>query len=164
MSGSIGYEPKDRLAKMDQILAEYTSKLGADEFEQIPSEIKGYLSMGREELRGLSDQDRDDIAYILGGTAYNIQRAYNTELSRVNWAEENIKKIICSQLEQYQVSKYTPFEEKRLMAIRGDDVANKFHEIKMYAQLRADRLHDLSRRVEFMSRILQQARRVYGKA
>ena len=127
----------------DQILDEYESSLGLPKFKEFggnEERIEQYLSMSRDQLEKLDRQTCAVIAYELVAYSVFIQRALNRQMARVNWAKENIKRIIGPKLGNYKGS----WNQQEYSAIKDDDVANKLQRIKIYAQGRVDRLSFLA--------------------
>jgi hypothetical protein len=95
----------------------------------------------------------------LGIYALHLQTVYNKEQSRVNWANDNLRRIMANTVHNNQGRSA---EERRLIAIKENEYARKLDELKTWAQMIVDRLAFESARVEFIARAflsLQQSKR-----
>jgi hypothetical protein len=113
------------------------------------------------ELRKMNAEECGETAFLLAQFSLFLQKEYNTENSRLNWCQEQINKTIANTTLQ-QGSKYSPYEERKNLAIREDAVAYKLNDIKVYVHARLDRLYFLAQHVQFLSKTLielQQTKR-----
>jgi hypothetical protein len=88
-----------------------------------------------------------EAALLLGGFSFYLQRSYNREIARVNWASSNLKRMMSGRELQYKGS----WDSQYYQAIREDGYALKLESIKTYAQQRADRLTYLASSVKNLS-------------
>jgi hypothetical protein len=141
--------PLGRMNKIDEILDEYESSIGLSKFKEkaIDDEVKKYLSMDRNQIEKLSVQECGEAALMLGGLSFHIQRCFNREMSRVNWADGLLKKTISGEELQYRGS----WESQYNQAIKNNDYANDLLKLKNYAKQRADRLTYLASSAKNMS-------------
>ena len=81
--------PLDRMKTVDAALDEYELSIGLPVFvENMENkEVHEYLQMSRQQMEKLSLQDCAQGAIILSGYAFYLQRCYNREISRINWAD-----------------------------------------------------------------------------
>lgn len=161
MSGEADSVKNDR-QKWDILLDEYEKSLGlpattenagdvtVKEFKHI-EEVEDYLQMNRDQFEALDANGCASIAYVLEQYALYIQRAQNREIARVNWARSYIKEVIANELNDYKAYGY---EEKSVMAIKGNDFASKLDKIARYAQQRVDRLQFIAASVKNLANIL----------
>jgi hypothetical protein len=77
-----------------------------------------------------------EAALALGGFSFYLQRSYNREVARVNWAEGAIRSVISGRESQYRGS----WDSQYYQAANEDGYTKKLLAIKKYAQQRADRL------------------------
>ena len=137
--------PLDRLRAVEKILDEYEVKIGLSLFEENnSSEAEKYLSMTREQMEKLDIEGCAQAALVLGSFAFYIQRSYNRELSRVNWAESVLKNLISGREQQYKGSWDSQFAQ----AVKEDSYAEGVYKIKQYAKQRADRLTFLANSIK----------------
>lgn len=140
---------KDRLEQIDSVLDEYENNLGlplysADFHDQ---SVKKYMSMPRQHMEKLTVEECAEAALLLGGFSFYLQRSYNREVARVNWAKSSLKKIVSGREGQYSGS----WDSQYYQAINGDGYTSKLDTIQRYAQQRADRLTYLATSVKNLS-------------
>ena len=134
---------KEQLEGWDKILDEYELSVGLPNFMSDYSnhEAISYLHMNRAQLEKLSPEDCGMAALILNELAFHIQRAYNREMARVNWSDENIKDVVANEVQSYKGYSY---QERLYQAVKNNEHARTLSRIKKYAKQRADRLSFLS--------------------
>tara|TARA_R110002020_G_scaffold55309_2_gene153584 strand:+ start:8869 stop:9360 length:492 start_codon:yes stop_codon:yes gene_type:complete len=140
---------KDRLDQIDSVLDEYENNLGlapytADFHDQ---SVKKYMGMPRQHMEKLTVEECAEAALLLGGFSFYLQRSYNREMARVNWATSSLKKTVSGREGQYSGS----WDSQYYQAIKGDDYTSKLDTIQRYAQQRADRLTYLATSVKNLS-------------
>ena len=142
-------KPKERLDQIDKVLDEYESSLGlvsyAGDFHD--QSVKQYMSMPRQQMEKITVDECAEAALLLGGFSFYLQRSYNREVARVNWASSNLKRMMSGREAQYKGS----WDSQYYQAIREDGYACKLESIKTYAQQRADRLTYLASSVKNLS-------------
>jgi hypothetical protein len=153
---------KDQLEKWDKILDEYESSVGLSAFSgsYINNEAKKLLNMNRNEIEKLSPQDCAASALILNELSFHVQRAYNREIARVNWAEQTVKEVVANEVSNYKGYSY---QERLFQAIKNNEHARTLSKIKKYAKQRSDRLSFLSSGLNNRADIflsIQRAKRV----
>jgi len=140
---------KERLEQIDSVLDEYEGKLGigcySEDFHD--QSVKKYMSMPRQQMEKLTVEECAEAALLLGGFSFYLQRSYNREMARANWATSNLKKMISGRESQYSGS----WDSQYYQAIKEDAYASKLDNIKTYAQQRADRLTYLATSVKNLS-------------
>jgi uncharacterized protein YlaN (UPF0358 family) len=141
--------PKERLEQVDKVLDEYESGLGlvgyAGDFHD--QTVKSYMKMERVQMEKLTVEECAEAALLLGGFSFYLQRSYNREIARVNWASSNLKKMIAGRERQYNGS----WDSQYYQAVKDDSYAIKLESIKTYAQQRADRLTYLASSIKNLS-------------
>ena len=142
-------KPKERLDQIDKVLDEYESNLGlgsyAGDFHD--QSVKQYMNMSKHDMEKLTLDECAEAALLLGGFSFYLQRSYNREIARVNWASSNLKRMMSGRESQYKGS----WDSQYYQAIREDGYACKLESIKTYAQQRADRLTYLASSVKNLS-------------
>lgn len=142
--------PLARMQKLESMLDEYEGKIGLSQFqEQGDNSVKKYLSMTREQMEKLSPIDCAEIAITLGGFSFYLQRCYNRETARVDWASNVLKQIISGKEQQFRGSWESQFSQ----AINNDDYASSLLKLKNYAQQRANRITYLASSCKHMSEL-----------
>jgi hypothetical protein len=139
----------ERLATIDAVLDEYEKESGlplqSENFYD--NSVKGYMQMTRTSMEKLTIEECAEAALLLGSFSFHIQRLYNRETARVNWATSSIKSLVAGRENQYSGS----WESQRNQAIKDDGYTNKMNKIKVYAQQRADRLTYLANSIKNLS-------------
>ena len=134
---------KEQMEKWDKLLDEYELSVGLPNFMPNYSnhEATTYLHMNRAQIEKLSPEDCGMAALILNELSFHIQRAYNREMARVNWADESVKDVIASEEGGYKGYSY---QERLHQAVKNNEHAKTLSKIKKYAKQRADRLSFLA--------------------
>ena len=140
---------KERLDQVEAVLDEYESKLGIGGYSEDfhDQSVKRYMSMSRQQMEKITVEECAEAALLLGGFSFYLQRSYNREIARVNWATSNLKKMISGREDQYRGS----WDSQYYQAVKEDGYATKLDNIKTYAQQRADRLTYLATSVKNLS-------------
>lgn len=133
---------------LEEALDEYEQKIGLPAFVEnaIEDDVRKYISMNRTQMEKLSVEDCAEIALLLGGFSFHLQRCLNREIARVGWADSRLKKLISGKENQYRGSWDSQFQQ----AIKGDDFAKDLLRLKNYAQQRVDRLTFLATSIKNM--------------
>ena len=96
----------ERLDALDSVLDEYEKSLGlhkyAEDFHD--NSVKSYMGMGRTEMEKLTLEECAEAALILGSFSFHLQRSYNRESARVNWAQSSLKETVSGRETQYSLS------------------------------------------------------------
>tara|TARA_R100000353_G_scaffold72348_1_gene55381 strand:+ start:833 stop:1189 length:357 start_codon:yes stop_codon:yes gene_type:complete len=103
--------------------------------------------MPRQQMEKLTVDQCAEAALALGGFSFYLQRSYNREIARVNWAEGAIRNVISGRESQYRGS----WDSQYYQAANEDGYTKKLLAIKKYAQQRADRLTYLASSVKNLS-------------
>ena len=140
---------KERLDQVEAVLDEYEGKLGIGGYSEDfhDQSVKKYMSMPRQQMEKITVEECAEAALLLGGFSFYLQRSYNREVARVNWATSNLKKMISGREGQYKGS----WDSQYYQAVKEDSYATKLDNIKTYAQQRADRLPYLATSVKNLS-------------
>ena len=148
---------RERLAKLDSVLDEYESSLGLPSFNDNfhDDTAKKYLQLTRNQIEKLTPDQCSEAALLLSSLAFHIQRSYNREIARINWADKILKSTIAGKEQSYRGAWDSQFNQ----AIKEDGYASKISDIKRYAQQRADRLTYLSASIKGMSDIFLSVQR-----
>ncbi len=141
--------PTERLGKLDEILDQYESNLGLSAYSNNfhDNSVHELMSMPRQQMEKLTVDQCAEAALALGGFSFYLQRSYNREIARVNWAEGAIRNVISGRESQYRGS----WDSQYYQAANEDGYTKKLLAIKKYAQQRADRLTYLASSVKNLS-------------
>ena len=150
-AGEGGGFAKEQLDKLDNVLDEYESSLGLPKFsnEFHDNTAKQYLQLSRDQIEKLTPEQCSEAALLLSSLAFHIQRNYNREIARINWATKTLKTTLAGREQAYKGSWESQFNQ----AANEDGYAKKISDIQRYAQQRADRLTYLSSSIKNVSDI-----------
>lgn len=148
MNGENASTPEARLAEVEKILDNYQNKKGIIPLKS-KNEAEAYLNMQQEQMRSLQPDECYEAGIVLCQYATFLQEAYNREHSRANWAEAEIKRTVTKQMKQYNSPSA---EERKYLAIMGDEYIAKLDKLRMWAQALADRLSFMANRVDATAR------------
>ena len=89
---------KERLDQIDAVLDEYEGKLGIGKYSEDfhDQSVKQYMGMSRQQMEKLTIEECAEAALLLGGFSFYLQRSYNREVARVNWASSPDKGMLVS--------------------------------------------------------------------
>ena len=148
---------KDRLSKLDSVLDEYESSLGIPTFTNDfhHESAKKYLQLSRDQIEKFTPEQCAEAALLLASLSFHLQRSYNREVARVNWADQVLKTIVSGREQQYRGS----WDSQFYQAVKEDGYATKVADIKKYAQQRADRLTYLASSIKNISDIFLSVQR-----
>ena len=139
----------DQLKKLDSVLDEYERSLGVPDFndEFHDDSAKRYMALSRVQIEKLTPAECAEAALLLSSLSFHMQRAYNREVARVNWAKQTLRSTVAGREQSYRGSWESQFNQ----AVKEDGYTSKIDDIKKYAQQRADRLNYLSSSIKNMS-------------
>ena len=113
------------------------------------------LQLSRNQIEKLTPEQCAEAALLLASLSFHLQRSYNREIARVNWADQVMKTAVAGREQQYKGSWESQFNQ----AIKEDGYTSKVLTIKRYAQQRADRVTYLSSSVKNISDIFLSVQR-----
>lgn len=149
---------KSVMEKIDAALADYEKASGLPSITP-NSEAEQYLNMSHKELQPMTAELCGEAAVVLAQYSFHLQRCYNSELARITWAEDSIRRTITDSINQVRGAS---FEERKMQATKQNEYAFKLDQIRTWAKCRADKLSYLASKVEFLARTfldLQQTKR-----
>jgi hypothetical protein len=154
---------KQKLSKLDEILDELLKSYGISPLTSANSDVTQLLSLSRLEVNKMTAEECSEASYMLRSFAFNLQKEYNREIARVHWANEQIDKVVCKEIEQFD--KYAKYDQKRALAIANNSYAYRLNEISIYASARARRIESLADKASDIARafndISMSRRKVY---
>ena len=128
----------ERYQQLQLLLKNYPSKIGLGVLQPI-NDTERYLTMSEQERRRMTAEECGNAAITLNQAATYIQLETNKMQAEIRWCDRYIDWLIASKITEAG-SKYTPFEYRRILAIRNNDVATKLQQIMANIQLRIDSL------------------------
>jgi hypothetical protein len=150
-------------SRLDALLDQYEGSLGLPSScpKEVEVEATRLLTITPAELAALDRQQREDAAFTLEQFALFLQKSINREVARSHWAEERLKKVLGVKMPKHHAYSY---EERRALALEGDEDAQRLERVRMEAVLRIDRASFLSNRIASLAKTLlgSQQRRNNG--
>jgi hypothetical protein len=131
----------DKHDKIKQLLAQYPEIVGIGKLTPI-NEVNRFIKMSQPQQRKLSDMDCGEAAVILNQEATYIQLLTNQITADIQWCERYINFLIADTVMNYG-GQYTPFEYRKILAIKANDVAIQLQTIISNAQLKLETLQYL---------------------
>jgi len=150
----------DRLLSIKQMLKEYDIKIGLGQLV-CSNEVNQYLTMKQNEIRKLPPHECGEASVLLSQEAAFIQSETNKHLAVINWCNEAITCIIAAKVDQYG-TRYTPFDYRRSLAIKDNELATDIHKVVLDERLRIDSMEYMSNALRNVARsfdTLQQTKR-----
>ncbi len=127
--------------RVTRLLDLYPAKVGLGVLQPI-NEVNRYLTMSGAERRKMDAEDCGEAAVTLNQAGTYIQLELNKIRADINWCNKYIDWLVSNTITQYG-TKWTPFEYRRLLASKDNDVALKLHTIISDAELQAQSLEYL---------------------
>ena len=140
----------ERLSQIEQKVDTYHETKGIIKLTP-KNNAKTYLELESNAMRGLNEQECCEASIVLNQYSAFLQESYNKELSRVNWATSEMKRVSAPQLKQY-AGKFQSYEEKCNLVIAGDEHVSELDRVRMWAQQLADRLNFMAQRVDAIAK------------
>lgn len=125
--------------------------------ELFSDEVWGYIRMTRENVAKLSQQDCAEIGYILSEQAAELQLRANKINALIKWIDHQVNIIIAPHLGNYD--KYKPYNERRILSVRDNDVAMKMQNQINELEQKKESIDFLSHRIENLAQYLKEVRR-----
>jgi len=146
---------EEQLKKLEEILDEYDKansvKVGKND------KVGDYLGYTREDLTKLSEEDCSMMSFELSSFSFNLQKEYNRQKAKADWAEANIKIHASKRFSQYK-SQYQNYEELKMLTILGDEYTKKLFQLKTQAETRMNEFYGLSAKVELIINSLKDVK------
>lgn len=151
-SGSEYSVAREHMDVLDKHLDEFERASGLPMNSYNLDRVTYFLELTQDVIEKLTAEDCANHALETRILAIHLQRLYNRERSRYEWAKGKIDKL-SGKHAQHQ-SGYS-FQERRLGYIAGDSYASKLYDISQYAQQRMIRIEDISTQISFLSRTFE---------
>lgn len=141
--------------KIQKLVNQYLNKVGIGNITS-KNEVEKFLNITQNEIRHMSDQDCGEAAIILNQEATYLQLEINKMQSDINWCNEYINFLIAHYIESCG-GKFLPYEYRRTIAIKQNDIAKQLQEIVNNVKIRLDSvlyipnyLQELSKSFEYL--------------
>ena len=105
---------------LDEMLTAYSGKLGLG--TMINQDVTKYLNITQEQLAKMSPDECMEAAFLLEREALFLQQEINNNQAQIDWITIRIKKTITADVANYG-GKYTPYEDRAVLAIKGNSYA-----------------------------------------
>lgn len=132
------------MEKFLEILRQYEESLGMKQ-KTISNPVDEYLNMPLEQMRKLSQQDCREIALCLSQYALFVQRCYNEQMNIHQNAKNKLDRMIVQEMQQIRA---ITTDERRILAIKGNEAAHKMDQIKNEAWFKANQIGNLSAQID----------------
>lgn len=117
-------------------------------------DVAKYLTASEDYIRRMTPEDCSIAAITLTRYAMFVQKHYNAELAKVKWADQRIRAHIAPGVSQYSAPNA---EERRAMAIDGDEFAKKLDQLRNLAQIIVDSLTNIGYQIGDMAKRFDNA-------
>ena len=77
----------------------------------ITNTAKKYLQLSRDQIEKLTPDQCSEAALLLSSLAFHIQRSYNREIARINWADRTLKTTLAGREQAYKGSWESQFNQ-----------------------------------------------------
>lgn len=150
-----------QLKKLEEVLDSYDHehniKVGKNDKNE------EYLSYNLENFEKLNGDQCAEIASSLSLLSLSLQKEFNRQKAKVNWCKARINLHISGRLENYKAP-FQNFEERKLLAINGDEYTKKLFQLQTSAESRMNELDGLSYKVDlYVETLLQQSKKKNGR-
>ncbi len=125
---------QDKHDKVQKLLQDYPIKVGLGSLAP-NNDVQKFLTVTQSEIRRMSAEECGEASVILNQAATYIQLEINRVQADIDWCEQYIHFLISDTIANCG-SQYTPFEYRKEIAIKQNDVATKLKSIVVQAQLR----------------------------
>ena len=136
---------------IEQTLSQYEGKAGLNAIAP-KSDCLKYLDCNRETLEKLDSTECVYVSIEIMQYSLFVQRLYNREKSRRDWALANIRVSIANEINQYKAYSY---EEKKNMAIANNAFASNLDKYVTICQAKMTRLEGLADKLGYLSRTFE---------
>lgn len=130
----------DRLVEIDKLLDEYANKIGIGVLTN--PEISQYLNLSQTELKRLSSEELGEISSQIYRLSSYIQVELGKHTAKLNWCNKYLDYIVSNEIEQVG-TKYTPYNIRKLLVIKQNDVAQKLNKLTSEISLYVDELNNM---------------------
>lgn len=129
-------QTNERRQKILRLAEEYSTHLGLGKLNQ-NNDVEKYLNLTQPELRQMTPEDCGEAAYFISRAMTYIQLESNKVQADINWCETYIQWLVATTINSVG-GQYTPFEYRRILAIKQNDVAMELQRIVTEAKVRVD--------------------------
>lgn len=151
---------KTRMNKVMEALDEYESSLTLPKHTPpgTEEELENYFTMDRRVMESLSAKDAAGIAVRLNQYGIYIQRELNREEARTKWADSEIARVACKEINT-NYSTYLKHEIKLELIAKENTYIAELVKLKNYSEQRIRRLSYLGKTIDSLSEAFLDLRR-----
>ncbi len=128
----------EKREKAQNLVKKYSESVGLGVLRPI-NEVNRFLTATVHDIRRMSAEECGEAAVILSQEATYVQLQCNQLQADVNWCEQYVNFLVANTVMNCG-GQYTPFEVRKTIAIKNDDVAMKIQAAIVNARLRLDTL------------------------
>ncbi|MAZ56606.1 hypothetical protein CL653_02345 [bacterium] len=162
MNGSSKLTAVERLENFEESVDNYINSNFLSIINFSPEDCAKALNLKAEELSALKASECTTYAYLIYTYANHLQEEVGKNNIKLNFATDNLQRIIAEEINNYGFDKYTKHEIKVQQIINSNEFASKLELIRKHAQARVDRLTDKVRDVRRMAETLLEKGRKVG--
>ncbi len=108
----------------------------------LPSEAEFYLTLSSDKIKLLTATEASEAAIILFQAINFIQLDYNKHQINYNWCQRFLNYLTASEWNNVG-TKYTPYEIKKMMVVKTNDVAEQIQKLITEISVYIDGLKDV---------------------
>ena len=143
----------EQLQKFEEALSKYIDGKSLNPV-QFKEEFVYAANLTDESMSMFTAEECVKQAYLLNGYSNYLQSEYNDNVVKLNFAKDNIRKIVAS--ESHRFDKYTKHEMKEQHVVNENSFANRLDVMRKHAQARVDAMQDTIRDVRRMADCLME--------
>ena len=145
--------------ELDNILLEYRRKVRLHDL-QTYDEVDRYVNISPDALRKMLSEECGEASILLSQLANYIQLETNRHVANINWLTKYLDYVLADGIKQADT--YLPFSQKRIVAMKNNDVAQKIYKAINDIQPLVDQMQYIPTQLNHMAdmyRNLQQTKR-----
>jgi hypothetical protein len=132
---------EEQLRHVNELKDKYLQSLSLLDVK-LPVDSEKYLNLSQQDLQQISADDITIAAIVLQQSVLFIQQNINAHQTNYNWCQRYLNYIVAQHLDQVG-GQYTPFEMKKNLVIKTNDVAGQLNKIMSEIQILLDTMKDI---------------------
>jgi hypothetical protein len=140
---------EQRIETVDKLIQELSDNSLSSQFKASEHILK-YTSLSAEQLRALTYEECCEAAFALIQHSTYLQLELNKYTAKHNWSKTALDFVITKSVEGYG-TQYTPFEQRKRLAILENEYATRLNKYVVDLQLRMDTLSFLPGQLKHMA-------------
>lgn len=142
----------EKRQKAQNIISHYVKKVGLGKI-QIDNEVENILSLSKAEIRRMSPEECGEAAFLIAKESMYVQLEINRISADINWCENYIFFLISETIDSAG-GRYTPFEYRKPIAIKQNDVALQLQTAINNAKLQLESIAYVPSRLQSIEKTL----------